>query len=209
MSNRYGAITTGYAYHDAKASFIDLAFGRPFGEQACNTSSTAWQGILSAMTGKQVQAISKETVGEINRHWNEDTDAASDYYDGVPVQPNGDGLETASLTRSILANSVLVPEHRTVYRADDPLVIEAHEAVGSIVERNVVVGAKVDVSPYRIGAAHEQQTQRVGAGSEHDFSSFAIGEIREPAQHRSRRRRRMVLAPRHQNGLPPQLRGCA
>ena len=64
---RFGlGIMTGNAYIDTKVRFVDLRTGAPLGERAYNTSSSAWQGVFSAMTDKQVQAISKEIVSEIN-----------------------------------------------------------------------------------------------------------------------------------------------
>jgi len=41
--------------------------GRVLGSRKYSTSSTAWQGIFSAMTSKQVQAISEEIVAEVKR----------------------------------------------------------------------------------------------------------------------------------------------
>lgn len=64
---RFGlGVMTGNAYIDTKVRFVDLRTGAPLGERAYNTSSSAWQGIFSAMTDKQVQAISKEVISEIN-----------------------------------------------------------------------------------------------------------------------------------------------
>lgn len=66
---RYGfGIMTGNAFVDAKVKFSDLNDGHAFGERTYNTSSTAWQGIFSAMTGKQIEAICKEIVSEIMVH---------------------------------------------------------------------------------------------------------------------------------------------
>jgi hypothetical protein len=63
---RYGlGIMTGNAFVDAKATFSDLDGGRGFGERTYNTSSTAWQGIFSAMTAKQIEAICKEIVHDV------------------------------------------------------------------------------------------------------------------------------------------------
>jgi hypothetical protein len=63
---RFGfGVMTGNAYIDAKIRFADLKNGKPFGEQSYNTSSSAWQGIFSAMTEKQVQAIAAEIVREV------------------------------------------------------------------------------------------------------------------------------------------------
>jgi hypothetical protein len=63
---RYGfGIMTGNAFVDAKAKFSDLGSGRALGERSYNTSSSAWQGVFSPMTAKQIEAICKEIVGEI------------------------------------------------------------------------------------------------------------------------------------------------
>ena len=57
----------GNAFMDADVVFRDLQSGRAFGNRKYNTSSTAWQGVFSAMTSKQVEAISKEIVSEVVR----------------------------------------------------------------------------------------------------------------------------------------------
>ena len=63
---RYGfGIMTGNAFIKSKVQFRDLAAGALLGERSYDTSSTAWQGIFSAMTEKQVQAICKQIVDEI------------------------------------------------------------------------------------------------------------------------------------------------
>lgn len=63
---RYGfGVMTGNAYIDSKVSFLDLQTGATLGERSYNTSSTAWQGIFSAMTEKQVQAICKDIVTQV------------------------------------------------------------------------------------------------------------------------------------------------
>ncbi len=63
---RYGfGIMTGNAYIESKIRFLDLKTGALYGEQAYNTTSTAWQGVFSAMTEKQVDAIAAEVVYEI------------------------------------------------------------------------------------------------------------------------------------------------
>jgi hypothetical protein len=36
-----------------------------FGEDKVNTSSSAWQGVFSAMTSKQLAAIAKEIITDI------------------------------------------------------------------------------------------------------------------------------------------------
>lgn len=63
---RYGfGVMTGNAYIDSKVHFMDLRSGASYGERVYNTSSTAWQGIFSAMTAKQIEAICREIVAEI------------------------------------------------------------------------------------------------------------------------------------------------
>lgn len=55
---RHGfGIMTGNAYINATASFADIASGAALGSASYNTSSTAWEGVFSAMTDKQVAAI--------------------------------------------------------------------------------------------------------------------------------------------------------
>jgi PDZ domain len=66
---RYGfGVMTGNAFIDSKVSFLNLQTGAPYGERAYNTSSTAWQGVFSAMTAKQIQAICRDIVSEITSH---------------------------------------------------------------------------------------------------------------------------------------------
>jgi hypothetical protein len=66
---RYGfGIMTGNAFVNARVSFRDLKTGEVWGEQKYDTSSTAWQGVFSAMTDKQVRAICKEIVGNLAVH---------------------------------------------------------------------------------------------------------------------------------------------
>ncbi|WKB51865.1 hypothetical protein [Eleftheria terrae] len=63
---RYGlGAMTGNAYVNARVRFVDARSGAVYGERSYNTSSTAWQGIFSAMTAQQVQAICKELVSEV------------------------------------------------------------------------------------------------------------------------------------------------
>jgi len=64
---RYGlGIFTGNAFVNSKIQFKDAQTGKSFGDRAFNTSSSAWQGVFSAMTEKQLEAISKEIFVEIN-----------------------------------------------------------------------------------------------------------------------------------------------
>lgn len=65
---RYGfGIMTGNAFVDADAHFIEMPSRRPLGTRKYSTSSTAWQGIFSAMTDKQVAALSTEIVQDLKK----------------------------------------------------------------------------------------------------------------------------------------------
>jgi hypothetical protein len=65
---RYGfGVMTGNAYIDAKADFYVLPDKTPAGTREYATSSTAWQGVFSAMTSKQIAAITDEMLKEIDR----------------------------------------------------------------------------------------------------------------------------------------------
>jgi uncharacterized lipoprotein YmbA len=58
-------VMTGNAYIDAKVAFADLSNGKPFGEQAYNTSSSAWSGVFGTMTPHQVDAIATGVFREL------------------------------------------------------------------------------------------------------------------------------------------------
>ncbi len=60
-------IMSGNAYIDSKVEFRDLATGKLYGERAYNTSSSAWGGVFSAMTPKQIYALTDEIIGEIKQ----------------------------------------------------------------------------------------------------------------------------------------------
>lgn len=63
---RYGfGIMTGNAFIDADATFYELPGRKPLGNRKYNTSSTAWQGIFSAMTEKQIKAICDDIVKDM------------------------------------------------------------------------------------------------------------------------------------------------
>jgi hypothetical protein len=55
-------IMTGNAYLNAKVEIFDLQTGKKLNEQIFNTSSSAMQGIFSAMTDKQVDAVADEIL---------------------------------------------------------------------------------------------------------------------------------------------------
>lgn len=52
-------IMSGNAFIDANTKFLDLQTGTPWGERPYTTRSSAMEGIGSAMTAKQAQAICK------------------------------------------------------------------------------------------------------------------------------------------------------
>ncbi|MDQ6627846.1 MAG: hypothetical protein M3Z29_05250 [Pseudomonadota bacterium] len=58
-------IMSGNAYIESKLTFSSLKTGATFGSRSANTSSSAWQGIFSAMTNKQVEAIAVDVVGQL------------------------------------------------------------------------------------------------------------------------------------------------
>ena len=63
---RYGfGVMTGNAFIDSSVEYRDLKTGAILGQKRFNTSSSAWQGVFSPMTDKQVQAIAKEIADEI------------------------------------------------------------------------------------------------------------------------------------------------
>ena len=65
---RYGlGIASGNAYVNARLRYLSLADGRLFGEQSVNTSSSAWEGIFSATTDKQIQAIARDVMRDFQR----------------------------------------------------------------------------------------------------------------------------------------------
>lgn len=63
---RYGlGIMAGNAWVDADVTYRDLQTGETIGVRKYNTSSSAWEGVFSAMTEEQLQALAKEIVAEI------------------------------------------------------------------------------------------------------------------------------------------------
>lgn len=58
-------VMVGNAWVESKVSFVDINSGQTYGSRTYNTSSSAWEGVLSAMTDEQLRAISKEIVAEI------------------------------------------------------------------------------------------------------------------------------------------------
>lgn len=64
---RYGfGVMTGNAYIDADAEFYVVPEMEKAGSRKYATSSTAWQGVFSAMTSKQVEAIADQMLRDID-----------------------------------------------------------------------------------------------------------------------------------------------
>ena len=89
-------ILGGNAYVEASVQFKDSRTGTPFGKQTFNTSSTAWEGIFSAMTDKQIKAIATEIASEINN--------SGDAPPSSGVAAVDDGLEAASTSTAIVSD---------------------------------------------------------------------------------------------------------
>jgi len=65
---RFGfGIMTGNAFVDAEAEFIEFPAKRSIGKRKYGTSSSAWQGVFSAMTDKQVRALSDSMLQDLTR----------------------------------------------------------------------------------------------------------------------------------------------
>lgn len=60
-------VMTGNAFINAQVTFRDLKSGDVRATKTYDTTSTAWQGIFSGMTTKQVRAMCHELVSEITR----------------------------------------------------------------------------------------------------------------------------------------------
>lgn len=57
-------VIAGNAYMDVDAQYLALPSKKVFGSKKFNTSSSAWEGIFSAVTPKQIQAVSDIIVKE-------------------------------------------------------------------------------------------------------------------------------------------------
>ncbi|HZT56152.1 MAG TPA: DUF4410 domain-containing protein, partial [Burkholderiaceae bacterium] len=58
-------IMTGNAFLDAQVSFIDLATGHEIGNKRYNTTSSAWEGIASPMSDRQIRAVASQIMGDL------------------------------------------------------------------------------------------------------------------------------------------------
>ncbi|HMN80142.1 MAG TPA: hypothetical protein PKA20_09445 [Burkholderiaceae bacterium] len=66
QAKRYGlGVFTGNAHMDIEVEFVEQPGGRVLGKRQYSTTSSGGQGIFSAMSPKQVEAVSKQIVGEI------------------------------------------------------------------------------------------------------------------------------------------------
>jgi len=59
-------ILAGNAWMDVYAEYFDLPANTPFGAKKFNTSSSAIEGVFSAMTPKQVQAVSDQILKDVS-----------------------------------------------------------------------------------------------------------------------------------------------
>lgn len=63
---RYGAgVMVGNAWVNSSANYSDLKSGRLIGTRTYDTSSSAWEGVMSAMTKEQVEAIAQQIISDI------------------------------------------------------------------------------------------------------------------------------------------------
>lgn len=61
-------VMTGNAWMDVDVEFRDLKTGNLIGTRNYQTKSSAWEGVFSAMTEKQLESICTEIVSEIGQH---------------------------------------------------------------------------------------------------------------------------------------------
>lgn len=58
-------IIAGNASMDVDAEYVELPANKPFGSKKFNTTSSAWEGIFSAVTPKQVRTVSDLIVKDV------------------------------------------------------------------------------------------------------------------------------------------------
>ncbi len=61
-------VMTGNAFINSQVAFRDLKTGDTWATKTYDTKSSAWQGVFSAMTTKQVRAICHEILGQVSTH---------------------------------------------------------------------------------------------------------------------------------------------
>ena len=63
---RYGVgVMSGNAYIQSTLTFRNLKSGDTWGTRTASTSSSAWEGVFSAMTNKQVEAIAADVLKDL------------------------------------------------------------------------------------------------------------------------------------------------
>jgi hypothetical protein len=60
-------VFSGNAFMDIDVEFVELPSGKVLGTRKYGTSSSAWQGVFSAMTPKQVEAVSQEIFKDLGK----------------------------------------------------------------------------------------------------------------------------------------------
>lgn len=66
QAKRYAiGVLAGNAFMDLAVEFIELPQSKTVGTRKFKTSSSAWQGIFSAMTPKQVEVVSSEIINDL------------------------------------------------------------------------------------------------------------------------------------------------
>lgn len=64
--SRYAAgVMVGNAWINSSADYSDLKTGRLIGTRTYDTSSSAWEGVMSAMTQEQVEAIAQQIISDV------------------------------------------------------------------------------------------------------------------------------------------------
>jgi len=58
-------VLAGNATMDVDVEYLELPSKKPLGSKKFNTSTSAWEGIFSAATPKQVQAVSAQIVKDV------------------------------------------------------------------------------------------------------------------------------------------------
>ncbi len=67
QAKRYAVgIFAGNAFMDIEVEYVELPPGKALGKRKFQTSSSAWQGVFSAMTPKQVEAVAKEILSDVS-----------------------------------------------------------------------------------------------------------------------------------------------
>lgn len=103
-------VMTGNAWVDAKVEYIDAETGALYGSRTYNTSSSAWEGVLSAMTDEQLAALSREIISEIARARHADRPQQT----LVPHSPVG--LSQEQRIQQLLQQNLPYDEYQKRYR---------------------------------------------------------------------------------------------